>query len=256
MIERDDVESVRVLYFSNPPSNVLNLEMLEFLRVQVLDAGSDPQVRCLLLASKVTKYFSSGLDLEELTRLPPERQSEPFNALLAAYLSIYSLPKPTVACLNGNAILGGWIIALACDFRLLQEDSRVALSEIRFGLSPTSLLISRMREIASSQGLVREMVLRGKAARAQEALAGGLVDMTCKPETIFEDALKEARLLSKQSPLAYASVKRSLQEGVNPNTTQILWKKSADEFRALFTDPQTQEGIAAMRDKRTPRWAE
>lgn len=253
MIEIENIERVRILYLNSPPSNVLNLKLLGALRQEVERAGADAGVRCLVIASKIPKYFSSGLDLGELTSLPPERQAEPFNALLALYRTLYALPKPTLACIGGNAILGGWIIALAADFRILSEDGRIALSEIRFGLSPTSLLIQRMKSISSSPTLVKEMVLRGKTLRAPEALAGGFVDELADPLAVLEHAKSFARGLGKMSPLGYASVKRSLQESGSLDGTK-LWEKSMDEFHELFGDPQTKEGIMAMRDKRRPNW--
>lgn len=252
MIEREQLEKVLVLRLKSPPSNVLSLRLLEALTREIEQVAKDPSVRCLVIASALPKYFSSGLDLSELTSLPPERQDEPFKALLGAYRALYSMPKPTVACLEGNAILGGWIIALAADFRVASQEARIALSEIRFGLSPTSLLIERMREISSSPTLIKEMVLRGRTLRAPEALAGGFLDQVAEGPAI-EEALREARSLAKLSPLGYASVKRSLQlRGASPE----LWERSMAEFGELFKHESTREGISAMRDKRRPRWEE
>lgn len=252
MIKREQAEKVRILRLDSPPSNVLKIALLEALRREVLEAAEDQQVRCLVLASALPKYFSSGLDLAELTSLPPKRQDEPFKLLLEVYRALYQLSKPTIACIEGSAILGGWIVALAADFRIASPEARIALSEIRFGLSPTSLLIERMREISSSPTLIKEMVLRGKTLRAPEALAGGFVDEIAQGPCL-EEALRQARNLAKLSPLAYASVKKSLQRR---GASEELWKQSMAEFRELFSHESTREGIAAMRDKRRPRWEE
>lgn len=253
MIETSDRDGVRLISLNRAPSNVLNMELLASLRGALTRAEKDPSVRALVLASSCPKYFSSGIDLEELTGLPPERQSEPFLGLLSAYRELLSCPKPTVAALSGNAILGGWIVAMACDFRVLAEEARIALSEIRFGLSPTTLLIRRMQQISSSPVLVKEMVLRGKNLKSAEALAGGFVDSLAPASRVLEEALALAKSLAKQSPGGYASVKRSLN-GTGSEESERLWKLSQTEFKELFADPQTSEGIMAMREKRRPKW--
>jgi enoyl-CoA hydratase/carnithine racemase len=151
--------------------------------------------------------------------------------------------------LNGTAILGGWILAMAADFRVLSNDGKIALSEIRFGLSPTSLLISRLTQISAAPSLVKDLVLKGKTLRADEALSGGFVDALAEPEAVVAEALAVAKNLAKQSPLGYASVKKALW----PDDPK-LWDAAMAEFQALFADPQTREGIEAMRDKRRPKW--
>lgn len=253
MIEAAQNDGMMVLSLNRPPSNVLNMELLAGLRDRLAEARRNTDVRAVVIASSLPKYFSSGIDLAELLALPLERQAEPFMELLATYRELLSLEKPTVAALGGNAILGGWILAMACDFRVLAEDSRIALSEIRFGLSPTTMLIHRMREISSSPALVKEMVLRGKNLKAQEALAGSFVDTVEPAENVLNSALALAKSLAKQSPGGYASVKRSLRLN-DPAEDRRLWENAQAEFKELFSDPMTLEGISAMKDKRRPKW--
>lgn len=252
MVIKEHHEGVRILRLANPPSNVLSLTLLAALKGEVVQAREDPEVRCLLLASSYPRYFSTGLDLEELTSLPPERQTEPFGALLELFRLLSDLPKPTVAALSGSAFLGGWILAMACDWRLLSaETGRISLSEIRFGLSPTAALIARLREISASPVLVKEMVLRGRTLRAEEALAGGFVDRLVPEASLQEEALREAKLLSRQAPAAYAAVKKALSRR-SPGDEAALWNESREDFRRLFETAEAREGIAAMRDKRRP----
>lgn len=254
MVIKEEAENVRILRLANPPANVLNLSLLETLRREVAEAATDPRVRCLVLASSYPRYFSTGLDLQEMTSLPEPRRTEPFLALFETYRALRDLPKPTLAVIGGSALLGGWILAMACDWRLLSEENgKISLSEIRFGLSPTAALLGRLREISSSPTLVKEMVLRGRTLRASEALSGGFVDRLVPSELLQEEALREARALSKQSAPAYAAVKRALCWRT-PGEEAALWHESREDFSALFRTAEAQEGVAAMREKRRPRW--
>lgn len=253
MITASQHDSVRVLRLEAPPSNVLSLALLAELREKARAAQADAAVRCLVLVSAFPRYFSTGLDLRELTGLPPARQAEPFHSLLETYRLIRTLSIPTLAAIDGSAILGGWILAMSCDFRLATPDSKIALSEIRFGMSPTSALVARVSELAARPSLVKDLVLRGKTLRAQEALEGGFLDRLVAPEALREEALKEARSLGKMAPSAYASIKQALT-GRSPQEEEALWQRSREEFSALFSTAEAKEGIEAMRDKRRPRW--
>lgn len=211
MVLKEQHERVWVLRLANPPGNVLNMSLLHALRGEIIQADSEKDVRCLVLASAYPRYFSTGLDLVEVVSLPLERRHEMFEALFGVYFALRALSKPSLAAMGGSAILGGWIMAMGCDFRLLSEGTgRIALCEIRMGLSPGGVLIRRLCEIASNPVLVKEMVLRGRTLHAEEALAGGFVDRLVPAEAMDEESLKEARQLCKLPSQAYASIKRSL----------------------------------------------
>lgn len=243
--------AVRVLTLARPPGNALTLETLRALRDAAAEAGADARTRALVIESSTPRYFSSGLDLEELESLPRERRTEPFEALVGAYRALLDCPKPTVAAVSGSALLGGWIVAMACDWRLLGEGARIALSEIRAGLSPTPALLERLRALSRDPRAVKDMALRGRALPAQEAFAAGLVDGLLPEEQVAGEALELARRLAKSPPRAYADVKRALNA---PSSGDALWERSLAEFRALFETPDAREGLAALRGKRRPRW--
>jgi enoyl-CoA hydratase/carnithine racemase len=254
MLIKEERGAIRVLRLANPPANVLNMSLLATLEREIASAGSDPAIRCVVLSSAYPRYFSMGLDLEEMLSLPQERRSEVFGGLLSVYHGLRACPKPSLAAISGSAFLGGWILAMGCDFRLLSAGTgRIALAEIRMGLSPGAELIARLREISSSPVLVKELVLRGKTLRAEEALAGGFVDALFPPESLEDEAMKEARQLCKLPLEAYAAIKRALSGP--PGDREALWQDALAEFRLLMRGADAQEGVLAMREKRRPRFA-
>ena len=246
-----DEGPVRVLTFSRPPGNALNLATLGALRDAALVAAREEGVRALLLESTVDGYFSSGLDLEELMSLPESRRREPFEALIAAYRALLACPKPAVAALSGSAILGGWIVAMACDWRLISPGAKIALSEIRAALSPTSALIARLSALASDPRVVKEMVLRGKSLGAEEACAAALADDVVPEADVRAAAMTLARRLAKSPPRAFAEIKRALNATA---ADDALWRGALEEFSSIFSGAEAQEGVAALCAKRRPRW--
>lgn len=247
-----DEGSVRVLSLTRPPGNTLGLSVLAELRAGISAAAADPKVRALVLGSGLPKYFSSGLDLSEIMALPEAERPKAFEALLGCYRALLLAPKPVVGALSGAAILGGWIVAMGCDWRVMAEESgKVALSEIRLGLTPTPALVTRLSALSNDQRVVKEMVLRGKTLRAAEALAAGLVDEVVPEAEVAERALVLAKRLAKSAPAAFASLKKGLNA---PFLDEALWTRSMAEFGVLIAGAEAREGMAAMRDKRRPRW--
>jgi enoyl-CoA hydratase/carnithine racemase len=252
VIAARDEGAVRLVVLTRPPGNTLSLEILAGLREQVSRAAGDSKVRALVLASGLPKYFSSGLDIGQIMSLPESRHPEAFTALLALYKDLLACPKPVVGSLSGAAILGGWIIAMGCDWRIMAEESgKAALSEIRLGLSPSPALVTRLSALANDQRTVKEMVLRGKTLRAPEALAAGLVDELAPEAQTLDRSLALAKKLSKSAPAAFASIKKGLNA---PFLAEELWSRSLSEFNILISGAEAREGMAAMRDKRRPRW--
>ncbi len=244
-----DEGKVRVLTFSRPPGNVLLKADLDALAAALMDLGG---ARAVVLASSTPKYFSSGLDLEPIVAADPARRAETFESLLGAYKALLLCPRPVVGALSGAALLGGWILAMACDFRVLASDTgKVALSEVRLGLSPTRLLVSRLSALCRDPRVTKEMVLRGATIRAQEAFDAGLADELAPEAEVLARAVKLAAALAKSAPNAYASVKAALNA---PFLDETLWRASLQDFKDIITGPEGSEGLAAMRDKRRPRW--
>lgn len=244
-----DEGKVRVLLFSRPPGNTLLQADLDELAAAARERGA---FRALVVGSSLPRYFSSGLDLEPIVASDEARRHETFEALLGAYRALLECPCPVVGALSGAALLGGWILSMACDFRVLASDTgKVSLSEVRLGLTPTRVLISRLSALCLDPRLAKEMVLRGSTIRAEQALAGGLVDELAPEAEVLSRSVELAKRLAKSAPNAYASVKAALNA---PFLDEALWRRSLQDFRDVITGPEGSEGLAAMREKRRPRW--
>ena len=254
MIESSQADSVLTLKFSRPPSNALTRKMLSDLRRALDSASRDADVRCVVLGTALEKYFSSGLDLDDIFAPGQSDRSAVFLELLDTHRLLARFPKPTLAAIRGTAMLGGWILAMACDFRLLaRETGRIALSEIRFGLTPTEFLLRRLRAIGADAVLVKELVLKGRTLKAEEAEAGGFVDRLVASDDMDAETAAEARKLSKMAPQAYASIKRSWADSAGAEDEE-LWTQSRAEFTRLISGEEAKEGLAAMKEKRRARW--
>jgi len=245
--------SIRRLTLDAPPTNALSEMLLTELEDALADAASDNSVRAVLLDSAGGKYFSSGISLDDLFGRPKEKRADLFGKLLAVHRRLAELPKPTVAAIGGRAILGGWILAMACDVRILDEKGRIALSEVRYGLSPTEILVRRMISISKDPIVLKELVLRGKTLKADAALAAGFVDKLVPGDQVAEAGAVEARVLARSAPQAYAQVKAALRRASGAYDDSV-WDREMRDFQVMLKTAEAEEGLASMQEKRKPRW--
>lgn len=247
MIRLTDDAGVRLLALDRPGDNALSRALLGALTSALNEARADGSVRALVLASDNPKLFSSGLDLAELA---PEAGlgTEPFRALIDAHRALASFPKPTVAAVNGLAVLGGWILALGCDMRLFSEGAKATLSEVRLGLSPTEALVRTSLSLARDPGAVRAMVLRGTPLDASDALAAGLADRVVAASELRAAAVKEAKAMARVPSDAFAAVKRDLRAAWGLDD-DALWRRSVTAFEAIYSGPQARAGLSAAAAK-------
>jgi enoyl-CoA hydratase/carnithine racemase len=250
-IKAEKREKTLVLYLDRPPANLLGVELLGELKERLAEAERDPAVAAVVLASKVEKYFSAGLDPEEIITSEGPRE-ETFHALIGAHRALARFPKPTAAAIDGSALLGGFIISLGCDIRIASETTgKVSLSEVRLGLTPTRALIRLVSSLSTKPALIKDLVLGGRTLKAAEALEAGLVDKLAPAGETLAAAIREAEKLSKLPPKAFAAVKRTYREAICP---EDVWTQALQDFREVLQYGEAAEGLAAVKEKRRPRW--
>jgi enoyl-CoA hydratase len=232
--------------------NALDLEHLEALRDRLAELAADAEARVVVLTGAGEKAFVAGADIKYMQGLDVlgarrwgELGHECGNLL-------ETMPKPTVAALNGFALGGGCELALACDLRLAATNARLGQPEINLGVLPGwggSLRLAR----ATSLGFAKELVLTGRQVGAEEALERGLVNAVHEPAELREKTLELCRTLAAKSPLALAYAKEAVNLALQGDHRANL-ATEARLFAMLFATEDQQEGMAAFVEKRQPEF--
>ncbi|MCV2489730.1 enoyl-CoA hydratase-related protein [Geodermatophilus sp. YIM 151500] len=225
--------------------NALSRAMRARLRTALADALADDAVRVVRL-DHTGRVFCSGMDLREAAGGSAQEQGvREFPELLQ---TIWSAPKPVVAVVRGSARAGGVGLLAACDVVLAGRSATFAFSEVRLGLVPaviSAVVLPRMvRHVA------HRLMLTGQVFDAATALAGGLVDLVAADDEVDAEAAGLTGELTAGAPSALAETKRLLRGGQERLDVDELLEISARRFAG----EEGQEGIAAFRDKRRPRW--
>jgi 2-(1,2-epoxy-1,2-dihydrophenyl)acetyl-CoA isomerase len=165
---------------------------------------------------------------------------------------IRSLDKLTIAALNGVAIQSGLSLALACDFRIASTDARLGSATLRFGFLPDEggqyLLVQHLGVARTLDFLMRKRIV--DAAEAKEL---NLVHEVVDPDRLMARTMELATEFATGPNVAMRLLKRSVY-----NAAELTFAQALDEIAAktAISDhhPDSQEGMAAYREKRAPRF--
>jgi enoyl-CoA hydratase len=210
-LDRHDVDGVHVLRINRPPVNALDLATLEALYVAFRELTATPPRNGLVFASS-NGHFSAGLDLKAFrggTDATRQAMALTINPMI---VSLYALPFPTVAAIEGACLAGGLVLACGCDARLAADEGvKLGLPEVTAGVPfPLGALEVCRAELGAEAR--RHFFLHDRRVDGPEALRLGVVDAIAPFNEIEAQAIDRARTLSKAP--AYAQVKKQLRAPV------------------------------------------
>lgn len=153
-----------------------------------------PQARAVLVSS-AKDGFIVGADIGEFLdsfRQPPEVLQAWLQQAASFFSAFEDLPLPSVAAVHGVALGGGLEMALAADFRLLAEDARVGLPEVRLGINPGFGGTVRLPRLIGADNAI-EWIATGKEHDAAAALRFGVADAVVARAALREQGLAMCR---------------------------------------------------------------
>jgi len=191
-----------------PGKNALGTQMMTEVQAQVEAANGAP-----ILITGTGDAFSAGLNLFEVADLDHAGMSAFLVRLEDFIRTLYTYPGPTVAAVNGHAIAGGCILAMACDHRIAttNERARIGLNEVAIGLRFSPALLRFVQNLLSPNQ-ISEAILGAGLHAPVDALRLGLVDALSDDPVAMGRAHLEA--LAKHPSAAYAATKADLRAEV------------------------------------------
>ena len=235
--------------------NAFNDQVIREIEDVFSEVGADDSVRAIVLAANGPS-FCAGADMNWLKASINLTNQENFNDAfeIARMLRIVdTVPKPTVALVQGAVMGGGAGLVAACDIAVAMEDAFFAMSEVRLGLIPAA--VSPYVVAAMGVREARRYFVTAERFSAAEALRIGFV------HEVVEDGagLKAARdrILSQLlacSPGAIAASKDLIRAVAKNYVNDELMKDTAVRIARQRTSPEGQEGLTSFIEKRQPNW--
>jgi enoyl-CoA hydratase len=246
-------EEIATITFNRPKVlNAMNFEVM----TEILDAATicekDEKIKALILTGAGEKAFVAGADIAQM------QDSTSVEILTLMELGhrtlrlIETMPKPSIAAVNGFALGGGTEIALACDIRFASEKAVFGQPEILIGIVPGWGGTQRLPRLVG-MGIAKEMILGGGQINARRAYEIGLVNKVFAPENLLEESRKFALKLAKLPPFALKMAKNAMNYGFdlpldNANKLEISC------IAQCFGTQDQKEGMKAFLEKRKPNF--
>lgn len=204
----EQVDGVPVVTMASNKVNAMDDGFFTDLQAALAELQSSDPLPIVLVGSG--SCFSAGLNLLELYEYDRTTLSAFFDRFSETLLAWFSLPRPTIAALNGHAIAGGCVLALASDLRIGADgDGHIGLNEVQVGI-PFPCVAFEIARHALGPERVREVMLTGALYTPDEARGRGLLDEVVAGAGLVARAVAVARTLTRDSLDAYATVKAGL----------------------------------------------
>jgi enoyl-CoA hydratase/carnithine racemase len=233
--------SVRRIRLNRPEKkNALTLAMYETMATAIEEAGSEPNVRCLLLAGS-PEIFCAGNDLNDFVEMA---RSGALGAPIVRFLHVLArCEKPVVASVSGAAVGIGTTMLLHCD-QVIASDTAVLLTPfVSLGLLPeagSSLIAPRLMGHARAFSLL----VMGKPLTAEEAKASGIVTAIVPGADLDAQALAVAREIASLPPDSVASARRLMRGSAEEIVARI--DEEVETFKMRLASPEAQKAFAAF----------
>jgi methylglutaconyl-CoA hydratase len=255
-----------VRYESRPPAvlltlnrpdrrNALSRGLIAALTEAFARARDDAAARCVILTG-AGNAFCAGMDLAELQEsltVGRGQQSpvwEDALRLAKLYDLIYTLPKPTIAAVNGPAVAGGAGLVSVCDLAVAVPEARFGYPEVRRGLVAAMVMPHLLRHVG--ERLARYLLLTGELIDAEEACRTGFVNAVAPAEQLLTRALAWAHAVAEGGPNALARTKELLH-GFSRQAVSL--EEAAKASAAPRLTEECRQGLEAFFDKRPTPWA-
>jgi enoyl-CoA hydratase len=228
--------------------NALDVATVRELRNRLAELAADEGVRCVIVTGAGERAFIGGADIKYMAKVSIEQAREFADLGHEVGRLLETMPKPTIAAVNGYALGGGCEVALACDIRYASSNARLGQPEVNYGLVPGWGGTQRLAR-TTTLGFAKELVLTGRLVDAGEAYRRGLVEGVHDP--VLDKAYETARLTTAKGPEAVAAAKALLNRALQGDHVQNL----RDEEQALaevLPAAEAREGLAAFVEKRAP----
>jgi enoyl-CoA hydratase/carnithine racemase len=252
-----DVDAgVAVLTLNRPEQlNAYTADMGALLSRAYRDCDADDDVRAIVITG-AGRAFCAGADFSDSASPFDSPADDTTFSASPIDPAAFELRKPVIAAINGHAIGIGLTMALQADIRIVADDAKYGVVQVRRGVIPDCMSHWTLAHL-TNLGVAAEVLITGRTFNGPEAVALGLANKALPAAQVLDHALEMARdIATNVAPMSAALCKRLLWDSaINGYTPrQVASLETQLHHRVMGTD-DAREGVAAFRDRRSPRFS-
>ena len=245
-------DSIAVITLNRPERyNAVNQDLIDGINDSFTIVENDDNIRAVVFTGN-GKGFCAGADMSTFGLITPEESRDyiidKYKPLMKRFLE---LKKPIIGAVNGIAAGVGAAFALACDFRVMSNESAILYAFINIGLGPdggASWLLSR--QVGYSKAL--EIATDGKKINGEECLKLGLTNKLVDQSEILNVAKDWANDLSKKATVAIGITKQDMIS-LDNNLYDTIEFEAKEQVSAFYSH-DLKEGVSAFLEKRKAKF--
>ncbi|MGR3762253.1 enoyl-CoA hydratase-related protein (plasmid) [Roseobacteraceae bacterium NS-SX3] len=214
---------------------------------------ADADIRCAVLTGAGTKAFCAGADLKSDSGKRGLDYWADLNPNGFGGIALrQSLNVPVIARVNGLALGGGMEMVLGCDIVIAAEHARFGLPEAKVGRLPLDGGMVALQRLIP-RNVAAGLMMTGRMMSAAEAARYGLANAVV-PEAQLDDEVEAwVQDILACAPLSLRAIKRTLRSTCHLTPQEARELKTPELVAALVSE-DSEEGVAAFREKRAPVW--
>ena len=249
-----DQDGVAVVTVNRPEKlNALNRDTVGELGDAFQKAREDGAIRAVMVTGAGEKAFVAGADINELAAVSPVEAQALALRGQAIFRALETMPKPTVAAVNGFALGGGLEFAMSCAIRVASPNAKFGQPEVKLGIVPGYGGTQRLPRLVG-RGIALEMLISGETIDAAEAYRIGLVNYIAPAGELLDFCRVWLRKVLANGPKAIALAMEAVDVGLDSGLDQGLRIEAAAFGLAAATEDR-REGTRAFLEKRKPAFA-
>lgn len=235
-------DAITILRLNRPPANAFCLELARPFEA-ALESEAVEAAEALVLVG-TGRFFSGGLDLKVVPGYSAQEQRDFLDVLNRVIGKLYTIPIPVVGAINGHAIAGAFILALATDYRIGPTgDAQFGLTEARVGIPFPAVPMIVLRAECAPQD-VRYGTLLARTFGPEEARTRGVLDELVPPDAVLERAIEVARDMASMPSDSYRRIKYQVREAAMAEIEEVI-SRGSDPMLEGWLSPKAREAAAA-----------
>ena len=233
--------------------NAVNQDLVDGISNSLKKCKVDESIRSVVITGS-GRGFCAGADMsvfgDEVTA--DQRSQYIIDQYQPLMNQFFSLKKPVIGAINGTAAGVGAAFALACDLRVMSEQSGILYAFVNIGLGPdggASWLLTR--QVGYSRAL--EIATSGKKLTGQKCLELGLTNRLVAQDDILSNAQAWAEDFAIRPTLAIGITKEDMFFAMDHSLNESIAFEAKKQIDA-FNSYDLKEGVSAFIEKRKPNF--
>lgn len=248
LLDMNQEEHIATITINRPHAlNALSSEVLEDLNSALAQSCANKDIYALIITGAGEKSFVAGADIAEMKDKNIDEAAAYGRLGNQIFRRVEAFRCPVIAAVNGFALGGGCELAISCDIRIASSNARFGQPEAGLGITPGFGGTQRLARLINP-GIAKELIYTCRNVKADEALAIGLVNKVVEPENLMDEAMKMAKRIAANAPIAITRCKTAINEGLQTDIDSGI-KVEVKEFAACFASEDQKMAMNAFVNK-------